>query len=342
MTYPAMGHGRAVAELYGEGEDRAGAYRTGGGGGGGHVLAALQALFALASLALLIGIAIWGTQQVMRDVTGVPVVRALEGPMRVAPENPGGMIAGHTGLAVNEVAGSGAAAAPAPQVRLAPDPVPLADEDLPQPLIAPRLAADPAPEHAPEDAPGDAPEPGDMLVSLPQDASPGERAVALADLLAADAEPLEGTAPEAEDETAQAAPLPDGPGLPRSLRPAPRPEGVDAAVQAALRSAAAAVAPAAAAEASAEVDPASLAPGTRLVQLGAHDSAEAARAAWTALAGRFDGVFDGKRPVLQQAEANGDAFWRLRAVGLADLSAARRFCAVLVAERADCIPVVAR
>ncbi len=43
------------------------------------------------SLALVAGIGTWGYQLVMRDVTGIPVVRAVEGPMRVCQKTPGGV-----------------------------------------------------------------------------------------------------------------------------------------------------------------------------------------------------------------------------------------------------------
>jgi hypothetical protein len=83
-------------------------------------------------------------------------------------------------------------------------------------------------------------------------------------------------------------------------------------------------------------------PGTRLVQLGAFDSVAAARDAWGEIAARFAPMLDDRPRVLEQAEAGGRAFWRLRAGGFDDLADARRFCAALVADRADCIPVVAR
>ena len=57
------------------------------------------------SLALIVGIGVWGTKLIMRDVSGIPVVRAAEGPMRIQPENPGGLPADHQGLSVNDVAG---------------------------------------------------------------------------------------------------------------------------------------------------------------------------------------------------------------------------------------------
>jgi hypothetical protein len=92
----------------------------------------------------------------------------------------------------------------------------------------------------------------------------------------------------------------------------------------------------------AEIDPATLPPGTRLVQLGTFDSVGDARTAWGRIARRFDGLMDDKARLIAEAEAGGARFYRLRAAGFEDLSDARRFCAALVAERADCIPVVAR
>ena len=58
----------------------------------------------ISSVALIVGLAVWGWKLWQRYVTGIPVVRALEGPMRIQPENPGGRPAEHQGLAVNAVA----------------------------------------------------------------------------------------------------------------------------------------------------------------------------------------------------------------------------------------------
>ena len=122
------------------------------------------------------------------------------------------------------------------------------------------------------------------------------------------------------------------PGVSRSLRPAPRPGGAQVVL------------------ASAPADPAAsqipvsgdLPVGTKLVQLGAYDSADLARADWTRISGRFSDYMAGKSPVIQQATSGGQTFYRLRADGFADISDARRFCAVLMAENAACIPVVVR
>ena len=95
-----------------------------------------QGVAALVSVVILAGIGYWGFQLVMRDVSGIPVVRAIEGDMRVAPTNPGGGVAAHTGLAVNEVAARGGAAPLEDVLLLAPAGSDLAPEDLTTPVVA--------------------------------------------------------------------------------------------------------------------------------------------------------------------------------------------------------------
>jgi hypothetical protein len=78
------------------------------------------------------------------------------------------------------------------------------------------------------------------------------------------------------------------------------------------------------------------------VQLGAFPSADVAATEWTRLTDRFGEVMNGKSRVIQSATSGGKAFYRLRAEGFAELNDARRFCATMVAENVDCIPVVVR
>jgi hypothetical protein len=102
------------------------------------------------------------------------------------------------------------------------------------------------------------------------------------------------------------------------------------------------VTPVSTASAGLDIDPASVPVGSRLVQLGAFPTEAEAIAEWDRIGGAFAEYMEGKRRLIQQAETGGTSFYRLRAVGFADLSDARRFCAVLVAGNASCIPVVAR
>ena len=91
-----------------------------------------------------------------------------------------------------------------------------------------------------------------------------------------------------------------------------------------------------------EVDPATIPIGTRLVQFGAFDTEDEARAEWVRLEARFGAVMAGKALVLQPAESGGRTFIRLRAHGFEDEDDARRFCATFTAENMICIPVPQR
>ncbi|MHA6261653.1 SPOR domain-containing protein [Arenibacterium sp. CAU 1754] len=305
--------------------------------------AAVNVLGAVASLALVAGIGVWGYKLMMRDVSGLPVVRAVEGPMRVQPENPGGRQADHQGLAVNAVAADGTAEAPADRLMLAPRPVDLTDEDKPMVELAKVEQADEA-EPVVEQVAQVEPAPKETENTID----------ALVEQLVGDAEPLEDQEVQVQEvvtrvagEIVQPKPLEPtnvqdlvkvtpavltGPGLPRSLRPQLRPK-------LALAKATPVTAPVAKAI---DVDPASLPVGTRLAQLGAYESPEVARAEWDRLNARFEDYLDGKSRVIQKASSGGRTFYRLRAMGFEDINDARRFCSVLVAENADCIPVTTR
>jgi hypothetical protein len=291
---------------------------TGHAGEPGRAARLVNLLGAVVSVALVAGLGVWGYRLLVRDVSGVPVIQALDGPMRVAPEEPGGDRAAHQGLAVNRIAAVGEAAPPAEAITLAPRSADLEAEDMAQGLLraAPELAAAPAPA-PPEPAPAD----------------PVEAAIlaATTQVMTAEAE-LSGEGLIAEVIPASV------PGPARSLRPRARPEGFVAAAAVRLPALAAA-APAAEVR---ERDPAAVPAGTKLVQFGAYDSLEEARAAWGTLAERFGALMAGKDRLIEPATAGGRSFFRLRAAGFDDAADARRFCAAFVAERADCIPVVAR
>ena len=127
----------------------------------------------------------------------------------------------------------------------------------------------------------------------------------------------------------------DVPGVTVSLRPQRRPAGSRAPADTT-----ATVTPASAAPL--DIDPANVPSGTRVVQLGAYESAEMAQSEWDRIAGQFGDYMQDKRRIVQEASSGGRTFFRLRVHGFEDLSDARRFCSALVAEGADCIPVVTR
>ncbi len=255
------------------------------------------------------------------------VIRALEGPMRISPTDPGGRQAAYQGLAVNTVAAEGGAAGAAQVIALAPPPLSLSEED--------RAAAS-RPARS-----GDA-------ISIPGPAS-----------LAPITTPATGLTTDLAD--ASGAPLTliaaSTPGVARSPMPRPRPGAAaaaalsrassptqiaangDAQAEALLQELVTRLSPA---QSVLEIDPDTLAPGTRLVQFGAYENADAARAAWDALVTRFPDYLQGRGRIVEVAAAGGRDFYRLRAHGFADEPEARRFCSVFQAERIDCLPVLAR
>ena len=273
---------------------------------------------ALSTLALAGGLTVWGVDLALRDVRAVPVIRAMEGPMRMAPEEPGGARAPHQGLALSEITAGGAASPAADTIRLAPPPAA---------MDAPSMAARAEPA---DDAPPPVTSLGDKLALLSAGASDGVEVVtpasaalgparlaegfddgvgldladggAAADFTDGDAavEIADGDAPEGPVEGASssmaaliAATVAEvvQPGLVRSARPPRRPDVLEA------RSGRAASRPVAAPA----VDAATLKVGTRLVQLGAFDSEAVAREAWRGIEKRHRDYLAGKGMVVQKA-----------------------------------------
>ncbi|WP_434287434.1 SPOR domain-containing protein [Celeribacter sp. SCSIO 80788] len=284
---------------------------------------------AIISLALILGLGVWGYKLMVRDVTGVPVIRAIEGAARVLPDEPGGQLAMHQGLAVNSVTADGSAAPPADSYVLAPAAANLSEEDQPMAHIQPVLSSY---------------EPSGSAYEVQPPAPPLEQ-------VAVDEEPLE----LAEVETVAAEEpelLADTPATNAIPVPMPKPRPVRLASLAAEHGGAsldgvagdilAALGAAESVEMAREMAPEDVPEGSRLVQFGAYQSAEVARSEWERLTGRFTDLMDGKTRVIEKAESGGKTFYRLRAYGFADASDANRFCAAMTSMNAACTPTVQR
>ena len=279
---------------------------------------------AVCSVALVLGLGFWGYRLAVRDVAGVPVMRAMVGPMRIAPADPGGNQASNQGLSVNAVAATGTSAPLADQITLAPRPVELLPGDTSVAGSSGLADSDTTP----------------VTLAISGLASPGGEA----SLLISEVAPLEegaaqlidvasGTAVDVADADPETPP--GGSGL--SVRPQPRPASLTSA-----DSVVSDVTSVAAPGPATEIDPAALATGTRLAQLGAFDTPDLARQKFATLQGQFGDLMAGKAMVIQAAQSGGRSFYRLRAHGFDGDDEARRFCAALQAEDADCIPVAQR
>jgi hypothetical protein len=267
---------------------------------------------AVISLAVFVGIVTWGAKTVLRDSSGVPVVRALEGPARVAPEDPGGLLVAHQGLTVNEVAGSQITGAADDPLQLAPRPINLQAEDQPiQPVVDRENAT------ATARAAVVLPEPEmDAAEALVID----ETAESLAAMLAAGTD----TAPVKEPASA-VIPASAGGGPIQSLRPRLRPFAV-------FTRQTPRVAPR-------NILAAQIVRGAPMAQLGAFGSAAIAEQAWADLSERHGDYLVGKPHVILQAAVGGGTIYRLRVHGFENQEEARRLCTALNRQNAECYSV---
>ena len=267
---------------------------------------------AVISFAVFVGIVTWGAKTVLRDSSGVPVVRALEGPARVAPEDPGGLLVAHQGLTVNEVAGSQITGAVDDPLQLAPRPINLQAEDQPiQPLVDREIATAAAP------AAVVLPEPEmDAAEALIID----ETAESLAAMLAAGTD----MAPVKEPASA-VIPASAGGGPIQSLRPRLRPFAV-------FTRQTPRVAPR-------NIPAAQIVRGAPMAQLGAFGSAAIAEQAWADLSERHGDYLVGKPHVILQAAVGGGTIYRLRVHGFENQEEARRLCTALNRQNAECYSV---
>lgn len=281
---------------------------------------------ALGSVCLVLGLGVWGYSLATRDVSQVPVIRALEGDAYVkhTPEEDPGAV--RRTLSVDEIQGGTVTTAAVDRVRVAPDPDPITPIDVPG---AQSTSTQPA--------------------TAPSGTVPSAESLAeMVDRLAAGATPLSGVevppsptpvtpsvsttqTPQSPELTDRIAVLPASvPGLARAPRPASRPAGL---VDRSLASRAVQVPDTPVTQ---FADPETLAPGTLVVQFSAQTSRAAAEADWDRLSRAFGTYLRGKSPVIQTAIVAGQRYHRLRVMNFANARDARQFCAVFMANGQQC------
>ncbi|WP_424933694.1 SPOR domain-containing protein [Amaricoccus macauensis] len=289
------------------------------------------AVSAVVFLGLVGSMGVWAYRLGTRDATEVPIIRAMQGPSRVAPEDPGGFKAAHQGREINKVLEGTPAPAPREAVVI-PAAASLTEEDKPQ-----------------------------------RDLAQASQSKAVAELVEQAAlEPTLGAA-DADEDVALVEPAPDMGGeveleapveeiatdVPSGPRPFSRPSNL-------VRVSARASAPAPAATAAAGIAPpvrssasqaapapqiqeiSSVSSGTRLVQLGAFDSEANTREAWRRLVAANSDLLSSKSLYVERATNNARVFYRLRVAGFQNTDQTRDLCESLRARSIDCIPVTIR
>jgi hypothetical protein len=285
---------------------------------------------AVVSLALIVGLGVWGYNLMARDVSGVPVIRDMSGNARSVPENPGGQLAMHQGLSVNSVTADGSASAPADTLTLAPRPMALTDEDRPMGDTVTIVSS-----YQPDNAYTQTPEP--LPVVAPLTAQVAAQAGVPDPLELSSVESVSTDASQDLNTSAFA----------RSPRPKARPVRLALAVSSPA-TAASSVSDVsldgvagdilAALGSEGEMPTAQVPVGAPLVQFGAFQNEDIARAEWDRLASKFEALMDGKTRIVEKAQSGGKTFYRLRALGFTDAADSNRFCAALTARNAACVP----
>ena len=275
------------------------------------------------SLSLLVGAISWSYQLIVRDINQIPIVRAQLGPLRVAPENPGGLIAANQGLSVTQLAVNEKPLL-SNEIHLAPAADILNEEHL-------ALQINKASKTNTDNEKFEIKEVNaekslnlavlsdelELVTSSNEKAIPSkvafsqkkieiENAVSLALSIAAD--------PEA---------------LFTSLRPKIRPKSFRRNNKIKL-------------DQVTTNEPFSEPPmGSAVVQLGAFESKNLAKSEWQRFEKLLGSILISKRMIVQKAESGGKIFYRLRASGFDDISDARQFCTA-ISDKVACIPVVTR
>ena len=81
--------------------------------------------------------------------------------------------------------------------------------------------------------------------------------------------------------------------------------------------------------------------GSAVVQLGAFENKNLAESEWQRFEKLLGSILFSKKMIVQKAESGGKIFYRLRAAGFDDISDARQFCTA-ISDKVACIPVVTR
>ena len=275
------------------------------------------------SLFLLAGAIGWSYQLIVRDVNQIPIVRAQLGPLRVAPDNPGGLTAANQGLSVTQLAVNEKPLL-SNEIYLAPAAEILNEENLELKVIEEYESnkVDGAFEIKEVNA-----ENSMNLEALPDQKEVDSRSnnVGVLSKAAFSQKKI-----EIENAVSLALSITNDPDKSLSwLRPKIRPVGFyrngniteDQIV-------------------SNEPMP-KLPIGSAVVQLGAFDSKSLAESEWQRFEKILGSILIPKKMVVQKAESGGKIFYRLRASGFSDISDARQFCTA-ISDKVACIPVVTR
>ena len=275
------------------------------------------------SVFLMVGAIGWSYQLIIRDINEIPIVRAQLGPLRVAPEDPGGLTAANQGLSVTQ---------------LAVNEKPLLSNEI---HLAPAAQILNAESLGLEVTNGVQSNTDVGILEIKEvNAENSINLKALSNKIEADKVSKETASLskvafsqkriEIENAVSLALSITDDPAASLTLmRPKIRPvtlqkdnkiTGDQIVTNEPLFE---------------------LTKGSAVVQLGAFDSKNLAKSEWQRFEKLLGSILIAKKMIVQEAESGGKIFYRLRAAGFDDISDARQFCTA-ISDKVACIPVVTR
>ena len=275
------------------------------------------------SLSLLAGAIGWSYQLIVRDINQIPIVRAQLGPLRVAPDNPGGLTAANQGLSVTQLAVNEKPLL-SNEIHLAP-----AAEILNAENLALKFTEDVKSNKDDEtfEIKEVNAENSLNLTVLSNEIEAGSRSKeeAILSKVAFSQKKM-----EIENAVSLALSIADDQlASSTSLRPKIRPKSFNGNNKTIS-------------DQVATNELMSKPPmGSAVVQLGAFENKNLAKSEWQRFEKLLGSMLISKKMVVQKAESGGKIFYRLRASGFEDISDARQFCTA-ISDKVACIPVVTR
>ena len=283
----------------------------------------LKIIGAVISLIVFLGMIGWGAKMISRDSLGAPVVHALDGPMRISPEDPGGVIVSHQGLTVNEVASSQKKLPLKDRLRLAPRAIKLQAEDQPISSLLASVVLLKASRPLRPTLQGNL----DSEIEFPIENVNGD---SISKILLPPISPVLKINPEVLTTEKDLFAVSSLVNLPSGLGPkrSPRPR---------IRSLASSVS---LVHKSVTIAPRVTSQSKPMAQLGAFSSKTIAMQEWLNLLQRHGDYLTGKKHIILKAEVGDGTIYRLRVHGFSDLAAARRLCKALNGQNAECYSIM--
>ena len=282
---------------------------------------------AVISLNLILWAGYWTYNIISRDINGIPIVAAQPGPLRVAPDTPGGIEAENIELAVTKIASQ--ELPPNPKaVELAPSTEKLTPDDLTifqairQKKIIDRQAALNNQVHLGVIEPNLSKEisfePVNTVTNTANYSITENQselvAAALALALKPSADNLIGSA-VAQNKFKQ-------------IKPRPRPGSL---LEASVSTTETVIRPALA----------SVETGLAVVQFGTFATETVAFEEWDRLSKNLSVILDGRPKYVERIKRNGNEIYRLRLGGFVNIDDASRFCSAVISQE-NCVPVIAK